>query len=318
MSQPPELISVIVPAYNEEKNVAALYDALQPVLARLPFDHEIIFVDDGSRDGTAEVLRRLEARDDKVRVIELSRNFGKEAATTAGLNQCRGRACLMIDADLQHPVELIPEFIRKWQAGAEVVVGVRDNEAGGGLFRKIGTAAYYRLMSLISDTPVVPRSTDYRLLDRIVVDEFNRFTERSRMTRALIDWLGFRRDYVRFAARPRPDGRGRYGAFKLIKLALSSFVAHSLLPLKIAGYLGMTITCCSGLLGLFILVEKYFLGDPGHFNFSGPAILAVINLFLAGITLSCLGLIALYIANIHGEVANRPLYVVRNRKPGSR
>lgn len=313
------IITLVVPIYNEEKNIRFFYEALDKVLADLPqYDFELIFVNDGSTDQSGTLIGQLTEADNRIKYLEFSRNFGKEIATTAGLNSASGAAAIMIDADLQHPVELIPELVAKWQNGAEVVVGVRQSNRGEGMIKKIGSRLFYQIVNKISEVKIVPQATDFRLLDRAVLDEFNRFTENNRMTRALIDWLGFRRDYVRFAARPRPDGRGRYGAFKLIKLALSSFVAHSLLPLKIAGYLGMTITCCSGLLGLFILVEKYFLGDPGHFNFSGPAILAVINLFLAGITLSCLGLIALYIANIHGEVANRPLYVVRNRKPGSR
>jgi len=150
--------------------------------------------------------------------------------------------------------------------------------------------------------------------DRAVIDEFNRFTERRRMTRALIDWLGFRREYVTFAAAPRAEGVSQYGTARRFKLAMTSVVSHSMFPLRLAGYLGMLITLGSGLLGVFILIEKYVLNDIWHMNFSGPAILAVINLFLIGIVLSCLGLIALYIANIHGEVINRPLYAIRVRR----
>lgn len=308
-------ISIIIPVYNEEKNIPELYKALKPVLLSLQnMEHEIIFVDDGSGDSSVRELVKLAEQDSRVSVIEFARNFGKEIATTAGMHHCRGNACIILDADLQHPVELIPQFIRKWQQGAEVVVGVREKNKGEGVVKKLGSFFYYKIINRISHVEITPRATDYRLLDRIVIDEYNRFTEKNRMTRALIDWLGFRRDYVNFDANPRRFGQASYRPLKLARLAVSSFVSHSLFPLKLAGYLGVIITFFSGALGLFIFIEKYVLNDPWNLNFSGPAILAVINLFLVGIILSCLGLIALYIANIHGEVINRPLYSIRRKR----
>lgn len=307
-------LSIIVPVYDEEKNLAALFEALKKATSNTDLDAEFVFVDDGSRDGSLALLEKLAAGDARLKIVELARNFGKEIAVTAGVHACTGDACVMIDADLQHPPELIPEFVRRWRGGAEVVIGVRTRNPGESLFRQYGAKAFYALMSAASETPVTPNATDFRLLDRSVIDEFNRFTERRRMTRALIDWLGFRREYVPFEARERNDGASRYGNVRLVRLAVSSFVAHSLFPLKLAGYLGILITFFSGALGLFIFAEKYLLDDPLDLNFSGPAILAVINLFLVGIMLCCLGLIALYVANIHAEVANRPLYAVRARK----
>lgn len=307
-------ISIVVPVFNEERNIRPLFEMLVRILVATPYGREIVFVDDGSTDGSVAVLERIAEGDPSVRVVQLARNFGKEIATTAGVHHCTGDACILIDADLQHPVETIPEFLRRWEGGAEVVVGVREGSGGASWSRRLGSRAYYAIINAISDTGITPNATDFRLIDRVVIDEFNRFTEKTRMTRALIDWLGFRREYVPFTANPRRDGRPRYGTVKLVRLALSSFVSHSLFPLKIGGYLGVFITVASGLLGAFILVEKYLLGDPLGLHFSGPAILAVINLFLVGIVLSCLGIIALYIANIHGEVINRPLYAVRRRK----
>jgi glycosyltransferase involved in cell wall biosynthesis len=307
-------ISIVIPAYNEERNLPALFDALKKTFTTLDADAEFIFIDDGSTDTSLAVMEKLASQDPRVRVIGLSRNFGKEIATTAGVHACTGDACIMIDADLQHPVELIPEFIRRWRGGAEVVVGVRESDADATSFRRLSSSAFYALMNAIAETPITPNATDFRLLDRAVIDEFNRFTERRRMTRALIDWLGFRREYVPFSANRRNEGVTRYGTLCRLRLAMSSIVSHSLFPLKLAGYLGVLITLVAGALGLFILVEKYFLRDPLHMGFSGSAILAVINLFLVGIMLSCLGLIALYIANIHGEVINRPLYAVRVRR----
>ncbi len=308
-----QLISVVIPLYNEANNVRPLYDALGSVFASLDVEHEFIFVDDGSTDGTTAALGEIAHADPSARVIELSRNFGKEIAVTAGVRAAKGDACIIMDADLQHPPALIPEFIRRWRGGAEVVIGVREGGAGGFL-RRVCSRAYYAILGAISETRVIPNATDFRLLDRAVIDQFNRFTEKSRMNRALIDWLGFRREYVTFAAPPRADGKSRYGTVRLVRLAVSSIVSHSLFPLKFAGYLGVSITLVSGALGAFIFVEKYVLADPLELNISGPAILAVINLFLVGIVLTCLGLIALYIANIHGEVTGRPLYVVRSRR----
>lgn len=309
-----KLLSIVIPVYNEESNLPRIYDALTGVVSELDVDREIIFVDDGSIDGTAVALERLAAQDPIVKVIEFARNFGKEIAVSAGIQHCKGDACIVIDADLQHPVDLILEFVRRWRDGAEVVVGVRQPGGGEPFMRRVSSGLYYAAINAISDHEVTPRATDFRLLDRAVIDEFKRFTEHTRMTRALIDWLGFRREFVPFVANERADGEPRYGTVKRIRLAVSSFITHSFFPLKFAGYLGVTITLVSGALGLFIFVERYLLGDPWNMKFTGPAILAVINMFLVGIILSCLGLIALYVANIHREVTNRPLYSVRRTR----
>lgn len=304
-------ISVISPIYNEEKNVSLLYERLTKVAGSLPYEFEFIFVNDGSRDASISELGKLEEKDERVRVLDFSQNFGKEAATTAGINFCRGDACIMIDADLQHPAEKIPEFLEKWEKGFEVVIGVREENKGEGFVKKAGSYLFYKIINCISNTKIVPSATDFRLLDRIVIDEFNRLTEKNRMTRALVDWLGFRRDFVYFKANQRIHGKASYSYLKLFRLAFNSMISLSLFPLKLAGYLGIIITFLSGILGIFIFVTRYITESM---EFSGPAILAVINLFLIGIVLICLGLIALYIANIHVEVVNRPLYVIRKRK----
>mgnify|MGYP001620021213 CR=1 FL=1 len=169
-------------------------------------------------------------------------------------------------------------------------------------------------MNLISPIRMVPHATDFRLVTKEVVEAFTKLPEKQRLTRGLIDWLGFKTSYVTFDAPARNHGQSRYGFLSLTALALRAIVSQSLFPLRIAGYLGATITILSGIFGIFIFVEKYILHDPWNLNFSGPAILAVINLFLIGIVLSALGLIALYIASIHGEVIGRPLYVIRKKR----
>jgi polyisoprenyl-phosphate glycosyltransferase len=217
----------------------------------------------------------------------------------------------MIDADLQHPAEVIREFLGKWEKGAEVVIGVREKNKGESFAKKAGSFLFYKIINCISDTKIVPNATDFRLIDRVVIDEFNKMTERNRMTRALIDWMGFRRDYIFFKANERLHGVASYSYLKLFRLAFNSMISLSLFPLKLAGYLGIIITFLSGILGIFIFTSQYIMHTM---NYSGSAILAVIILFLIGIVLICLGLIALYIANIHSEVVNRPLYVIRKRK----
>lgn len=308
-----KLISIVIPVYNEEKNIPLVYAELKRILNSVDYDFEIIFVNDGSTDHSQAELNRISENDKNVKIIEFTRNFGKEAATTAGISICMGSACILLDADLQHPVELIPEILAKWEKGAEVVVGVRNKNRGEGLIKKIGSYLFYLTINKIAETEITPRATDYRLLDKLVIEEFRRLTEKNRMTRALIDWLGFRRDYVYFNANERKYGEPGYRYFKLVKLALSSYVAHSLFPLKLAGYLGIFITCFSGILGLLVFTDKFFLKDPWKLNFSGPAMLAVAILFLVGVILICLGLIALYVGNIHVEVINRPMYVIKKR-----
>jgi len=309
------IISIIVPVYNEEENIPLLYNKLAGVgeEMREKYGLEIIFVNDGSTDSGQQVITELSAADDRVKYVELSRNFGKEVALTAGINNCTGTACIMIDGDLQHPVEMIPEFIRKWEKGAETVIGIRKDNKNGNTIKRTGSALFYKIINRIASVNIIPGATDFRLIDRIIIDEFNKFTERNRISRGLMDWLGFKRDYIYFQVRERGYGQPGYSFFKLLRLAMNSFVSLSLFPLKIAGYLGLLITAISGIMGLFIIIEKFILKDPMALNFSGPAMLAVFIMFLVGVVLSCLGLMALYIAAIHGEVVNRPLYVVRRK-----
>lgn len=307
-------ISLVIPVYNEESNLSTLIDNLGVVLSNVDYDYELIFVNDGSVDRSAEIISGIIKINPKIKALEFSRNFGKEVAITAGINSCGGECCIIMDADLQHPVELIPDFIKKWEDGAEVVVGVREKNQHEGLVKKIGSWFFHKINNLISETEMAPRATDYRLIDKKVILEFNRFTEKNRIARGLIAWLGFKREYIYFIANPRYAGKPGYGFLKLAKLALSTFVSHSLFPLKLAGYMGVLITILSGLLAVFMLADKYFLKDYWRLNFSGPALLAVLLLFLVGIILCCLGLIALYIANIYGEVNNRPLYIIRQKE----
>jgi dolichol-phosphate mannosyltransferase len=311
-----KLISIIIPAYNEEKNIKPIYDALQGIIKSCSRDYifEILFVNDGSLDNTIGEIEKLCKIDQSIEYLDFSRNFGKEIATTAGINMCKGDACIMIDSDLQHPVELIPDFIAQWEKGFDVVVGIRNSNKSDSFLKKIGSKFFYKIINKIAEIEIVPNSTDFRLLDRIVIEEFKKFKEAERMTRALIDWLGFRRTYIYFDANPRLNGTASYSFWKLLKLALNSFISLSLFPLKIAGYLGVTITLFSGMAGLYILIGKYFLRASFASTFSDSENLAILLVFLVGIILMSVGLLALYVANIHGEVIRRPLFIIRRSR----
>lgn len=307
-----KLISIVIPVYNEEKAVIPLFEELQKYLHYPETSFEVIFVNDGSSDATLSLLEEIKKKDTRIRILDFSRNFGKEAATSAGYQHALGDAVIAIDADLQHPPHLIPQFIKKWEAGDEVIIGIRTNNASDSTIKRIGSAIYYKIINGISKTPIVPKATDFRLLDRTVVDALNQLTERNRMTRGLIDWLGFKRNYIYFEAPERQHGTASYSTWKLTKLATESFISHSLIPLRLAGYIGVFITLLSGILGVVMFIDR-FIFSLG-LNFSGPAILADINLFLVGIVLISLGLMSFYLGQVYHETQNRPLYIIRKSK----
>jgi len=304
-------ISIIVPVYNESKNIPLIKEKIEEVFSSISYQYEIIFVNDGSEDDSQQVIENLTGTDGKIKSIEFSRNFGKEAATSAGIQYSIGDAVIMIDSDLQHPPQLILEFIKKWEEGYDVVIGKRSKNNGADMIKNITSYFYYKIINLISETPIEPGATDFRLIDKKVIIEFNKLSEKERITRGLIDWLGFRRCFVNFVADERLNGSASFSYLKLSKLALSSAVSHSLLPLKLAGYMGIFIILITGVGGLIIFIENYIFSDVLGWSISGTAKLAVLMIFFIGIVLACLGLIALYIGNIHNEVMGRPLYVVR-------
>ncbi len=304
------LISVVVPVHDEAENIPSLVTKIEQALLKVVQTFEIIFVDDGSSDDSLGIIKALAESNKNIKYVGLTRNFGKERAMTAGLRRSKGQAAIMMDADHQHPPRLLPEFIKLWQEGAEVVIGLRKGSEKNGAFRGLASKTFNNGLSRFSHQAIIPYATDFRLLDRKVIDEFNQFTERNRLTRGLIDWLGFKYSFIEFKAEPRLKGSS-LSKRKLMQLAVHSYVSHSLFPLKVAGYLGAFMTLLAGIFGVFIIIERYILSDPYNLHFSGPAILATILVFMVGIVLVSLGLVALYVANIHDEVINRPLYVVR-------
>lgn len=311
------LISIIVPVFNEASGIAAFHAELNDALTdQTSYNFEVLYIDDGSTDDTVKALNKMRQSRKKVstNVLRLSRNFGKEAAVSAGLAEAKGKAAIIIDGDGQHPVEHIEDFIKEWEQGVEVVVGVRQTYSERGWLKRQLSRMFYWLLGRLSDTEIMPHSTDFRLVDREVIDAFNSLSERSRMTRGLIDWLGYDRAYVYFTERERQAGTPSYGYRKLFQLAMNTFVSHSFVPLRFAGFLGLVITVASGLLGMFILVQSIIMDDPLGLDITGTAMLAVMLLFLVGIVLCCLGIMSYYLAAVYTETLARPLYIVRRSK----
>jgi len=305
------LIAIVVPVYREAGNLPHLYERLETVIRQLSqYGWEYIFVNDGSPDDSMQVLRGLAQQDNRIKVIDFSRNFGKEVALTAGVQATYADAVITLDADLQHPPELIPQLVSEWKKGAEVVATIRKSIDQQPLFRRIGSHLYYWVMARISGLEMASQSTDFRLLDKKVVEAFRDVTERERMFRGVIDWMGFRKVYVEFDAPAREEGSAGYSYAKLWSLAVNSITSFSLFPLRVTGYLGVVITASSGLLLIWMLFTNYVLGQK---DFTPLAIVVVANTFLIGIVLMAIGLVALYIGTIHTEVVNRPLYIIREK-----
>lgn len=305
------LVSIVVPVFNEAAGIVWFHNTLTSYLKKQSgFLFEIIYVNDGSSDTSQSLLEELQF-EGAVTVLELSRNFGKEAALSAGIAASTGDGVLSIDADGQYPIDYIAEFLEKWRAGADVVIGVRGKNQNEGAVKRYGSKAFYSIFNRFSEAEMVPKSTDFRLIDRKVVTEFNKLKENNRITRGLIDWLGFHRDYVYFDANERKFGNAGYSTKKLVQLAMNSFVSLSTGPLYFSGYLGLIFMALSLFVGIFVLVEQLILGDPLSLKITGTAVLGILIMFLVGVVLSAQGLIGLYIARVLGESQGRPLYVVR-------
>jgi dolichol-phosphate mannosyltransferase len=304
------MISVVIPVYNEEKGFEKFYYGLLfPELKKLT-KYELILVNDGSKDNTLRILQRLADEDEKIKLICFSRNFGKEVALTAGIREAKGEAIITMDADGQQPPSLIPDFIKRWKDGADIVTGVRSKYEKHGTIAKLGSRFFYKIIRAMGARSTVPGSTDYRLITRSVQEEFIKLTEHGRITRGLIDWLGFQQKHIYYKYGNRLAGKPSYNFKKLFRLALDSFTSLSTTPLVIFGYIGAFITVASFLLGVFVIVEMWILGDPLGLNWTGPTMLAIFITFLVGLVLISQAITALYISHIHTETQNRPLYII--------
>ena len=306
-------ISLVIPAYKEEKNISLLYNEIQKVLWKIKkYDFEIIFINDGSPDNTWVEIEKLCIEDRRVKWINLSRNFWKEISLTAGIEHALWDAVITLDGDGQHPVEKIPDFITEWKKGYQIVYNKRPKIDWASAIKKLSSKVFYKIFNFVSEFSFEDGTTDYRLLDRVVVDYFLKFSERNRLYRGIIDWLWFEKKALTFDAKRRlDDGQSSYSYKQLWNLAVNSLTSFSIFPLKLVGYLWVIMTLFSSLLFLFVIIDKFTFDT---FAFSYIAALMLINMSLIGIVLMALGLIALYIARIHEEVQGRPMYIVKEIK----
>jgi len=305
-------ISVVVPAFNEAPNIPRLIERVQQVLSGAE-DWELIVVDDGSTDDTLQVLRSLAFATAEIRYLSLTRNFGHQTALRAGLDHASGDCVISLDADLQHPPELIPEMIRNWRAGNEVVNMIRT-DAGVPLFKRLTSRFFYWLTNAISDYRIEPGSSDFRLLDRRVVDVLRTIGERSLFLRGLIPWLGFRQVNVAFTPATRNAGSSKYNLMGMVRLAMLGLTSSSVRPLHISTLIGAIMSVLALLYAAYALWARFFSGTV----ITGWTSLLISVLLIGGIQLLMLGIIGEYVGRSLTEIKSRPLYVLREHNlPGS-
>lgn len=305
-----EVLSVVVPCANEEEVLPSTHGRLIAVLEGLTdLDFEILYVDDGSTDSTPLVLRQLQGRDARVRVVRLSRNFGHQMAITAGMEHATGDAVVVIDADLQDPPEVIPEFVKMWKQGHDVVYGVRVAREGETHFKLWTAKVFYRLIGRLSDTQIPLDSGDFRLIDRRVLEALVAMPERDRYIRGMVSWLGFSQVPVPYHRAARDAGKTKFSLFRMMRFATDGIVSFSTLPLRLASWLGFLVSGIALAGVAWALYARLF----GKNWVQGWASLTIAILFLGGVQLICLGIIGEYLGRAYGESKQRPLYVVRER-----
>jgi len=308
-----KLLSVVIPCFNEELVLRATHERLsQAVSAIEGFEYELIFVDDGSRDQTFEILAEIQSHDSHTRVLKLSRNFGHQIAVTAGLEAATGNVIAVIDADLQDPPEVINEMIELWRQGNHVVYGSRTTRVGESRFKLMTAKAFYRIINRFSDTSIPVDTGDFRLMDRSVVDVLLAMPERGRFLRGMVSWIGFRQVALPYERDARHAGRTKYSLLKMIQFAMDGIFSFSVLPLRFATLTGMVAICLAiGGIILAVIVRVLRLYDLQLGR--GWASLFVAVLFMGGVQLLTLGVMGEYLGRIYTEVKRRPLYAVEER-----
>jgi len=303
-------LTLLAPCFNEQDNIEIFYNALKPVVDALDADYEMLFVDDGSQDDSLALLGLLAERDARVKVVALSRNFGKEAALTAGLDYASGDAVIPIDIDLQDPVELIPEMVALWRQGADVVLARRRERREDGWFRRFWAGFFYRLIARLSDAPFHKDVGDYRLLDRVVVDAVRQMREKNRFMKGLFSWPGFRTQVIEYDRPRRLQGHSKWHWWGLFNYALDGVFSFSTAPLRVWTYIGGAMSLFSLTYLLYIVIKTLLYGV----DLPGYASIVSIVLFFSGINLIGLGIIGEYLGRVFIEVKQRPLYLVRETR----
>jgi len=304
-----KLISVIVPAYNEEEVIRIFHQRLIATINSQDDDFEIIYVNDGSTDSTAELLRQFCNDDKRVGFIDLSRNFGKEIAMTSGIDHARGDAVIVIDADLQDPPELIAKLVEKWNEGFDIVNAQRESRAGETWFKKYTAHVFYRLIKRTTNVNIPEDTGDYRLLDRKAVDALAGLRERNRFMKGLFAWIGYNSINIPYQRDKRFAGTTKWNYWRLWNLAIEGFTSFTTAPLKISTYIGMLTAALSLVYGIYIIARTLMFGNP----IPGYPSLIVIILFIGGVQLISIGIIGEYLSRVFEETKKRPLYLIKEQ-----
>ncbi len=303
------LLSIVIPIFNEAEALPSLFSRLEKVITSINMSTEVILVDDGSTDSSWLQICNFSPRKFDLHCINLSRNFGKEAALTAGLQLVSGQAVIILDADCQDPPELIPQMIEAWNKGNEVVNMQRRTREGESWIKRKSSSLFYRILSSLSDTPIPEKVGDFRLLSRRVVDEVNRLGERNRYMKGILSWPGFKPVTLEYDREARTSGASKWSYWQLFFLGLSGITAFSNKPLRLASWAGATIALSAFIYGLWVLIDTLIFGNP----VSGYPSLMVMILFLGGIQLITIGILGEYIGRIFTEVKGRPSYIIREK-----
>lgn len=308
-------ISILVPCYNEAQSLEMLYEEIVRVISTLDdYRWEVLFVNDGSRDNTMEVIKGLREKDGRISYVDLSRNFGKENAMLAGFDYAKGDAVVIMDADLQHPPAVIPEMIKKWEEGYDDVYAQRKSRGKESWLRKRLTKSYYRLLQGSSRVDVLPNVGDFRLLDRKCVDALCQMRESGRYTKGMYCFIGFKKIGVEFETQDRVSGESSMSYKKLMNLALEGITSYTTAPLRWATFIGLIVSIFAFAYMVFVLIKAFLYGDPvaGY-----PTLLTVI-LFIGGVQLLTIGIIGEYLAKVFVEVKNRPVYIIKEYDGGEK
>lgn len=307
------LISVVVPAYNEQAVLPEFHRRLTGVLDAIPFRAEIIYVNDGSSDQTVATILDLKAGDQRIALVDLSRNFGKEIAMTAGVDYSQGDAVIVIDADLQDPPELIPVLVERWQKGYDNVYAKRTARQGETFFKRATAHGFYRTLQRLSRVKIPEDTGDFRLLSRRAVDSLLKLREQHRFMKGLFAWIGYPSTAVLYTREPRSAGQSKWGYWRLWNLAIEGITSFSIAPLKIATYLGFTVALFAFLYAAFVIYKTILYGDPVR----GYPSLMVVVLFIGAVQLIALGVIGEYLGRMFNETKGRPLYFVNQYVPAN-
>jgi glycosyltransferase involved in cell wall biosynthesis len=302
-------ISIVVPVFNEGGNIDAFLDRLEPAISAIEPNHEILVIDDGSTDDSYGRLLDRCRRNTRLRVVSLSRNYGKEAALTAGFDYCRGRAAVSMDSDLQHPPEMLGTLIAKWREGNEVVYTYRESRADDPWIRGVCSRAFYRLYNRLVDVRIPPDASDFRLLDRKAIDALRQLREQTRFMKGLFSWVGFRQAGIPYTPAARHSGQTTWSFWRLWNFAVDGITSFGTLPLRVWLYIGTFISALSFVYASFLVLRTIVMG----IDVPGFASIVVLILFFGGVQLVTLGIIGEYLGRVYQEVKNRPLYIVRDR-----